>query len=77
MMMAAKLPVGDGSDDPLHYRIASLEDSVAALQSDLTAAHQLAHDLVGWCELHLVLPFSWVSCPCLLPFHCLLLHFMI
>lgn len=44
--MSFKLPLGTGSVDRLQYRIASLEDSVAALQSDLTAANQLTRDLV-------------------------------
>ena len=34
------------SPDRLRHKIASLEGSVTALQSDLTAAHQHNHDLV-------------------------------
>ena len=41
------LPAGRGGPDRLQLKLESLEESVAALQSGLAAAHQANHDLVS------------------------------
>ena len=51
MLAAVSLSAGrrspvQSSPDRLQPKVASLEESVTALQSDLTAAHKLNHDLV-------------------------------
>ena len=72
MLAAVSLSAGrrspvQSSPDRLRQKIASLEESVTALQSDLTAAHKLNHDLV----CNLLCSLCWGNCTVL---YCTALH---